>query len=79
MKVIVDKDYIKTMFGVCGIEELEIIVPILKERINKMLKGVVELIEMFETDKELKNFLKPLEFWYGTKKRIEDLLKIEKI
>ena len=59
----------------CGINELEIIIPILKKRINRMLKKTNECIEMYENDTVLRNFRKAIEIQYKTKERIEKLLK----
>ena len=73
MNLTIDKERFITIFHACGIEELEVIVPILKERIDHMLKGVIELIEMLESDDFLPKPMKALEFWYETKKRIENL------
>ena len=68
MNVIVDKEKIEYMFEMCGIKELEIVIPILKKHIDKMLKSVNDLINEFESDKSFS-----LEFWYETKERIEKL------
>lgn len=59
----------------CGIKELEIIIPILKKRINRMLKKTNEVIKMYENDTVLRNFRKAIEIQYKTKERIEKLLK----
>ena len=74
VKVIVDKEKIRDMLFVCGIEEMEIMASLFRERIANMLKGVVDLINMFENDPYLKDAKKALDFWYETKKRIENII-----
>lgn len=59
----------------CGIKELEIIIPILKKRINRMLKKTNEVIEMYENDEFLKSAKGQLNALYRDKERIEKLLK----
>lgn len=68
MRTTVNKKEFEYMFGMCGIEEFEIIVPILKKYIDKMLKKVNDFINEFKNDKSMN-----LDFWYETKERIEKL------
>lgn len=72
-KFVVDKEKIRDMFFVCGIEEMEIMASLFKEKIDNMLKRIVALIKMYENDPELYDAKKALDFWYGTKKRIENI------
>ena len=73
-KVIIDKEKIRDMFFVCGIKEMEIMASLFREKISNMLKKVVDLINMFENDPYLKDTKKALDFWYETKKRIENII-----
>ena len=73
VKVIIDKEKFRDMFHACGIENLETIVSLIRERIDGMIKRVVDLIKMYETDPELKTAHKAIDVWYETKKRIENI------
>ncbi len=73
-KVIIDKEKIRDMFFVCGIKEMEIMASLFREKIANMLKGVVDLINIFENDPYLKDGKKALDFRNKTKKRIENII-----
>ena len=74
VKVIIDKEKIRDMLFVCGVEEMEIMASLFRERIDDMLKRIGEAIKMYETDPSLKNAKKALECWYETKKRIRNII-----
>ena len=74
-KVIINEEQIIDMFDICGIKELEIIIALLKKRINRMLQKTIDVIEMYENDTVLKNSRKAIESQYKEKERIENLLK----
>ena len=74
VKVIVDKEKIRDMFFVCGIEEMEIMASLFRERIDNMLKKVVDAIRLYENDSYLKDAKKALDAMYETKERIRNII-----
>ena len=74
-KVIVNEEKIIDMFDMCGIKELEIIISLLKKRINIMLQKAVDVVKMFENDNVLRKSKKTIENQYKIIERIENLLK----
>ena len=71
--IYIDKEKIRDMLFACGIAEMEIVVDLIREKQDHMLKKTVDLIKMYENDPMLKDS-RGLDFWYETKKRIDDLL-----
>ncbi len=74
VNIIIDKEYIRDMLFVCGINEMKILIDLIREKQDHMLKGVVDVIKMYENDPYLKTAKKSLDFWYETKKEIDNLL-----
>lgn len=73
MNVIINKEKMIDMFDMCGFNELEIIIPLLKNRIERMLQKIIDLIEMYENDPYLKDAIGAINALYEDKKRIEKL------
>ncbi|KKL45867.1 hypothetical protein LCGC14_2351350 [marine sediment metagenome] len=74
VKVIIDKEKIRDMLFVCGIEEMEIMASLFRERIDNMLKKVVDAIRLYENDPYLKDAKKALDVMYETKERIRNII-----
>jgi len=74
VEVIIDKEQIRDMLFVCGVDEMKILVDLMRERQDDMLKRIVDAIKTYENDPSLKNFKGAINSLYGTKKEIEDLL-----
>lgn len=74
VKVIVDKEKIRDMLFMCGIEEMEIMASLFRERIGNMLEKIVDAIRLYENDPYLKDSKKALDAMYETKKRIENII-----
>ncbi len=72
--VIIDKEKIRDMLFVCGIKEMKTIITLIRERQSKMSNQVNDLIKMYENDPYLKDATKALDFWYETKKEINNLI-----
>ena len=72
-----NKEYFEDLFYICGLDDLEILIPILKTRIDEMLLKFIDLIKMYETADDLKGAIKAINGLYETKERIEKLLSWE--
>ncbi len=72
--VIVNEEAWIDMFDMCGIAELEIIISLLKKRINRMLQKNIDIIKMYENDKYLKNATGAINALYKSTDRIKKLL-----
>jgi len=59
----------------CGINEFEILIPLIKKRLKRMLEKTVDVIKMFENDKILKKSEKAIKSYYEIKERIENLFE----
>ncbi len=74
VKVIIDKEKIRDMLFICGIEEMEIMASLFREKIGNMLEKVVDVIRLYENDPYLKDAKKALDAMYETKKRIRNII-----
>ena len=68
------EEYIENIVYWFSLPKLEIFIPKLKKRIDSMLEKIIDVIEMYETDDELKNFKGAIKALYRDKKRIENFL-----
>ncbi len=74
VKVIIDKEKIRDMLFICGIEEMEIMASLFREKIGNMLEKVVDVIRLYENDPYLKDAKKALDAMYETKERIRNII-----
>ena len=74
VKVIIDKEKIRDMFFACGIKEMKIMASLFREKIDNMLKKVVDAIRLYENDPYLKDAKEVLDAMYKSKERIKNII-----
>jgi len=70
----IPKEILRDVLHSFSLEDMEVFMGLIRDEQDIMLKETVKVIKMYESTSWLKGATRAIDFWYETKKRIDDLL-----